>query len=214
MFPRSRSRGEAEPDPPSPERELERVLTERRTELEAYAARFEETALDLGRREEQLRDERASVERLLRRTTTELEAREKELVEFERELRERDGRLAAAEAELARRRSDLGAVELKRAALEQRERALEGREEAVASKETRAEQAIGSSQVSLHFVPGPAYRLVEADPCAVVPGAVVEVEGVEYVVTRVGRSPLPGDPRPCAYLVLGAPRRGEPGGSS
>jgi DNA repair exonuclease SbcCD ATPase subunit len=236
MIPRSRSSHQNDPQPektagpagivrrafgqgPSPERELERVLAERRSELEEYAARFEETALELGRREERLRDERASVERLLRRSTAELEAREKELVQFERELRERDEHMSAEEAELARRRSELGAVELRRAALEQRERALEGREAALASEEARlagfetvAENDAESMRAALLFVPGPTYRLVRAEPDVLAVGAAVQVDGEEYFVARIGRSPLPADPRRCAYLVRGAPRGAEPGG--
>jgi hypothetical protein len=194
---------------PSPEQELQRVLEERQAQLEEYAARFEETARELERREQRLRDERASVERLLRRSTSELEAREKELVGFERELRAREERLAAAETDLARRRGDLGAVELKRAALERREQALESREAALAEREAAAP---GPRPPELLFVPGPTYRLREVGPAPLEPGAAVDVEGEQYVVARIGRSPLPGDPRRCAYLERGAPRA-EPGGS-
>jgi hypothetical protein len=232
MIPRSRRSDESDPQHektagpagivrrafghgPSPEEDLERLLVERRAELEGYAARFEETALELGRREERLRDERASVERLLRRSTAELEAREKELVQFQRELEERDERLRRAEAELALRRSDLGAVELKRAALERREKALESREAALESSETRAEQEIEPEPVTLFFVPGTSYRLVAATSGARAGtrGTTVQVGEEEYVVARVGRSPLPADPRRVAYLVRGAPRGEEPGGN-
>jgi hypothetical protein len=192
----------------SPEDELERVLAKRRSELEEYAARFEETALELGRREQRLNDERAAVERLLRRSTTELEAREKELVQFERELEARDERLQAAEAELARRRSDLGAVELKRAALDQRERALDVREAALDERDSEIHRARATpagerkaAAVELCFVPGPRYRLVEAEPEGVETGGVVEVEDELFLVARIGPSPLPVDPRRCAYLV-------------
>lgn len=191
---------------PGPEEELARVLAERRTELEDYAARFEETALDLGRRERALQDERASVERLLRRSTTELEAREKELVQFERELAARDEQLRAAEGQLADRRSDLGAVELKRAALEQRERALERREAALT---TRGSVADGNEDAvvmtELFFVPGSTYRLLRAQSTQITVGGLVEVEGERFRVARMGPSPLPGDSRRCAYLVAGGP---------
>ena len=229
MIPRSRHHDENEEQPAKtagpagivrrafgqgtrPEEELERLLVERAAELEDYAARFEETALELNRREERLRDERASVERLLRQSTAELEAREKELVQFEHELEARDQRLRTSEAQLARRRSDLGAVELKRAALEQRERALETREAALAAREDRLAEGAGLEDrdvepraVELYFVPGPGYRLVEAGEEVVTPEAIVEIDGDEYHVARVGRSPLPGDSRRCAYLVRLAP---------
>jgi len=203
---------------PSREQQLEQLLAEKRAELEEDAARFEEAALELGRREERLRDERASVERLLRRTTAELEAREAELVQFERELGERDQHLAAAEAGLARRRSDLGAVELKRAALEQREHMLETREEELAAGEARFEQAraaeAAAGAAALFFVPGPSYRLVEQEPVAASLGEAVQIAGEAYVVARVGPSPSPADTRRCAYLVRGVQRPGESGGSS
>jgi len=192
----------------NPEDELARALGERRTELEEYAARFEETARELGRREEQLRDERAAVERLLRRSTVELEAREKELVAFERELQTRDERLRAAEGELARRRSDLGAVELKRAALEQRERALDGREAALDEREATEvvaeDRAPRTDAAELYFVPGSTYRLVEAPGTEHQVGTDVELEGERYRIARVGPSPLPRDTRRCAYLVRAA----------
>src|SRR5439155_883735 len=134
MIPRSRHHDENEEQPAKtagpagivrrafgqgtrPEEELERLLVERAAELEEYGARFEETALELNRREERLRDERASVERLLRQSTAELEAREE----------------------------------------------------------------------------------------VVTPEAIVEIDRDEYHVARVGRSPLPGDSRRCAYLVRLAP---------
>jgi chromosome segregation ATPase len=197
-----------------PERELERLLQDRRAELEEYAARFEETARELARREERLSDERASVERLIRRSTTELEAREKELVEFERELERRAERVAAAEEDVARRRGDLGAVELMRAALESRERALEAKEAVLADREAAAGAlpAEHAGVAELLFVPGPEYRLVDAESRATAPGATLELDGGEYVVVRIGRSPLPRDARRCAYLERGAPR--EPGGGS
>ena len=235
MIPRSRKNDDSEPHPPAsagpagivrrafghggpdPQRELERVLQERRSELQEYAARFEQTALELSHREERLRDERASVERLIRRSTAELEAREKELVDFERQLRAREERLSTAEADVARRRGDLGAVELKRAALDRRERAVEAREAALESSQAAvdaAEDEPGSieTEVELLFVPGVGYRLVTAAGQAVLTGETIEVEGEEYAVARIGRSPLPRDPRRCAYLVRGAAR--EPGGGS
>ena len=44
------------------------------------------------------------------------------------------------------------------------------------------------------------YQLVvrEGEPPA--PGDKVEVGEAKFTVAKVGTSPLPGDPRPCAYL--------------
>lgn len=234
MIPRSRKNDDNEPHAPAgagpagivrrafghggpdPQEELERVLRDRRAELEEYAARFEETARELSRREERLRDERASVERLIRRSTAELEARETELVDFERELRTREERLSAAETDVARRRGDLGAVELKRAALERRERALDAREAVLASTDADVERSRDDASletaIELLFVPGAEYRLLQAEGAIGVPGTTVDVEGEQYAIARIGRSPLPRDARRCAYLVRGTPR--EPGGGS
>ena len=199
---------------PSPEERLEQLLAERRRELDEHAARFDASIADLERREDLLRDSRASVERMLRTRTSDLEGRESELTDFLRDFTERESRLADAEADLARRRSELGAVELRRAAVERREREVTAREEHVAELESQlgdadTVRALGEPSAEqlaqLAFVPGLDYRLVEIDPSGRLdPGDVLELEGEEYVVARTGPSPLPGDRRRCAYLVRGA----------
>ena len=194
---------------PSAEERLEELLAERRRELDETAARFDASIADLERREELLRDSRASVERVLRLGRSDLEARENELVDFMRELTEREARLAHAEAEVARRREELGAVELKRATIERRERDLEAREATLAERESRPAETAPehppaptvSSGTELAFVPGGEYRLLEVGIPSVDRGGLVELDGMEYVVARIGPSPLPGDRRRCAYLV-------------
>ena len=207
---------------PTPEERLETLLADRRRELDEHAARFDASIADLERREELLRDSRASVERMLRLRTSDLEAREAELTDFLRDFTERESRLADQEADLARRRSELGAVELRRAAVEQRERAATAREERLAGLE--AEEEAGASAPSPHqpgaaqpaelaFVPGAEYRVVEIERSALSHGDVLELEGEEYVVVRTGPSPLPGDRRRCAYLVRGNRGKSSPGSS-
>ena len=44
------------------------------------------------------------------------------------------------------------------------------------------------------------YELREADGDAPAVGTLVELDDLEELVIKVGPSPLPGDPRPCAYL--------------
>ena len=194
---------------PSPEERLEALLAQRRRELEEHAARLRDSIAELEHREELLRDSRASVERMLRMGTSDLEAREAELTDFLSSLTERETALSEAEADLARRRQDLGAVELKRAAVERRERAVEAREQELAELEERVSWLAahdGESPpepVELVFVPGERYRLVDIDATPLARGLVLDVEGVEYSVARVGRSPLPRDERRCAYLVRG-----------
>jgi hypothetical protein len=182
----------------TPEEKLERLLAERTRELEEQAARFEQALADLERREQMVRDMRASVDRMLHLGTTDLTARESVIEEVSREVEERQTRLLADEAELARRRSDLGAVELKREAIEHRERAVAAREARLAAAGAEAEEQDPS--VSLLFVPGSTYRLVEIESRELAAGSEVEVDGSTYVVSRLGRAPLPGDRRTCAYL--------------
>ena len=209
----------------APEERLERLLAERRRELDEHAARFEETLVDIERREELLRDSRASVERLLRLGTSELDARESDLARLVRDLTEREALIREGESELEQRRSELGAVELKRAAVEGRERALEAREAVLTTREARLEEREAEARLEADvsseaaapvvlFVPGPAYRLVEIEHRPVVPGTAIRLDGNEYVVARTGPSPLPGDPRTCVYLVRGAPGHSPPAGSS
>ena len=200
---------------PSAEQRLEELLAQRRTELEEHAARLRESIEELERREELLRDSRASVERMLRLGTSDLEAREAELTDFLAGLTEREAALTAAEEDLARRRQELGAVELKRAAVERRERALEARESDVEEREATLEGREAATtadlqSVELVFLPGERYRLVDVEAVELTRGYAFDVEEVEYVVARIGRSPLPGDERSCAYLVRGR----EPGGLS
>jgi hypothetical protein len=207
---------------PRPEERLEELLARRRRELDEHAARLHESIAELERREELLRDSRASVERMLRLGTSDLEAREAELSEFVRELTEREARVSEAEADVARRRQELGAVELKRAAVERRERAVEAREEQVAELETEPAGPTDASMpsdepqlVELAFVPGDdRYRLVEIDATSLTVGYSFEIDDAEFVVSRITHSPLPGDARRCAYLVRGTRGESEPGGSS
>lgn len=208
----------------TPEEKLERLLAERSRELAAQAARFEEAMQDLERRELLLRDMRASVERLLRLGASDLTEREVELQDLGREFMEREARLSAEEAELNRRRSELGAVELKREAVEQRERALAAREEEAATAADARAAETGAAEdthateveaaVSLLFVAGSEYRLLEIAPRPLEPGSAIDLDGRTYVVARLGRAPLPADDRRCAYVEPSAGRSPDSGGSS
>jgi hypothetical protein len=207
---------------PSPEQRLEELLARRREELDEHATRLRESIAELERREELLRDSRASVERMLRLGTSDLEAREAELTDFLSSLTEREAAVSEAEAEVARRRTELGAVELKRAAVERRERALAEREEELEAlreqldeRETQmAENETTEEPVELVFLPGVRYRIVEIEPVVLTAGYAFDVDDVGYIVTRIGRSPLPHDARKCAYLVRGRGGLPASGGSS
>ena len=88
---------------PSPEDRLDDLLLERRRELDAQVARLVETVTGLERREELVRDSRASVERVLRMGATDLDLRESELADRITEVAAREERLQAGEEELAQR---------------------------------------------------------------------------------------------------------------
>lgn len=180
------------------------LLRKRRRELEEHVVRIEESAIDLERREELLRDSRDSLERLLRLGTNDLDARESELAQRIRELDAREESIVAEEAELARRRGELGAVELRRASIELRARALDDREAALIEREERIAVGVatGDGRPQLAFVPGAGYGLVELEEAtSAAVGDPLVVAGEEYVVARIGPSPLPADARRCAYLV-------------
>ena len=121
-------------------------------------------------------------------------------------------------ADLARRRQELGAVELKRASVERRERALAARESELAEREERTTELApvtppNAAPVELVFMPGERYQLVEIDAAPLMRGHIFDAEGSEYVVARIGRSPLPGDARRCAYLIRGRGGLSASGGS-
>ena len=201
---------------PNPEERLEELLAQRRRELDAHAAQLHASIAELERREELLRDSRTSVERMLRLGTSDLEAREEELADYLRELTQRERELTQAEEELGQRRQELGAVELKRAAVERRERALDAREAELAEREAAAPRLPPESEnVELAFVPGASYALVVLDTTPVSRGLELEIGEDVFVVTRIGRSPLPGDDRRCAYLTRGGRGRDDssPGSS-
>jgi hypothetical protein len=65
-------------------------------------------------------------------------------------------------------------------------------------------------EVELVFLPGERYRLVDVEAVELTRGYAFDVEEVAYVVARIGRSPLPGDERRCAYLVRGREAGGLP----
>ena len=71
-------------------------------------------------------------------------------------------------------------------------------------EERRAHAGDGDPTSHLLFVSlASGYRLVPADGPVPKPGSEVTVSDATdevYRVSKVGPSPLPGDPRPCAYL--------------
>ncbi len=79
---------------------------------------------------------------------------------------------------------------------------LAERERSAAVVSDLAPPAAPEPEAATHllYVARDGWQLVERDGPVPPLDAAVEVDGVALVVTRVGRSPLPGDPRACAYL--------------
>ena len=75
-------------------------------------------------------------------------------------------------------------------------------EDATAASEYAAGVSHDDRTGYLLFVPSPqGYRLEERSGLAPERDERVEIDGGTYVVSRIGASPLPLDPRPCAYLL-------------
>lgn len=199
---------------PSPEERLAELIDAHRRDLDDRRTRFEQTIVDLERRERLLSDARASVERLLRLGSRDLDAREADLASLILELTEREERIRSEEAELARRRGEVGAVELKRLRVEQRERALDEREARIAAAEDEHLDRGDGVLPTLAFVPGTSYRLVEVDERNLIADGTVDLDGQLYEIARTGPSPLHGDRRRCVYLLRSPLGVSSPGGSS
>jgi chromosome segregation ATPase len=85
-------------------------------------------------------------------------------------------------------------------ALERQLGAKPGADRSAAGAETVAETVGG--HVRLVALPNGYRIVVSSDGCPTV-GDSVDIDGVSLVVVRTGRSPLPGDRRPCAFLSTG-----------
>ena len=202
---------------------VDAVISDRGRELEEQTERLRQTIESLERREEQAARLRSAVEEMLRHGSAELDERQAELAALAVELRAREEAVRQQERDVSLRKQELGAVELRRAALERREETAAERESAleqVASDlrdrelqlaEREHARPVGG-ELALRPAPEPeaathllyvardGWQLVERDGPVPAVGSAVDVDGEPLVVTRVGRSPLPGDPRACAYL--------------
>jgi len=192
---------------------VEAMIADRSREIEEQTERLQATIVDLERREAQASRLRSAVEQMLREGSAELDERHAELAALAVELRAREERVREQEREVAVRRQELGAVELRRAAVERKEEALAEREAALERAEAeQADRGLGPAETGdeaesepvapghILYLAGDGYRLLERDGPAPGLDRPVEVDGTAFVVARVGRSTLPGDRRPCAYL--------------
>lgn len=201
--------------PTDGEEDVEALIVERGREIQERTDQLQATVADLERREEETGRLRSAVEEMLRNGSVELDERHADLNTLAVDLGAREDSVRALERDSAVRKQELGAVELRRAAVERRESDLDARAAALDEREQRLESEPSPEPASVAaappvlatahvvFLPGDGYRLVDADGPPPSLGAKVMVDGQTYVVTRVGRSPIPGDPR--AYVYVEAP---------
>lgn len=189
---------------------VEEMLRHGSAELDDRHAELAALALELGARDEQVQ----ALERDLAVRKQELGAVELRRAAVERHeaaLAERKDTLDRIAAELARREADLVEAErrLAEAEIGHRQRTLAASEASILERERGLELQLPGREVSpmlathahvLYAATGDGYRLFERDGRAPEVGAHVELEGRVFVVTRIGRSSLPGDRRACAYL--------------
>ena len=175
---------------------VEEMLRHGSAELDDRHAELAALALDLGARDEKVR------------------ADERDIAVRKQELGAVELRRAAAERREEAATEREGALERIAAQLASRERHLAEAERAGVTAGRRAAANASSGQRLSHrddaaepdtarhilYLPADGYRMVECDGRAARVGALVEVDGQTFVVTRVGRSPLPGDRRACVYL--------------
>ncbi len=144
---------------------------------------MEERSLAQRRSDEAAAAIRASESRLTRETER-AEALERERRNLEAALSQRVAGLSALETKLARARSeheDAKAVE----------------------PDPPYRAAATSSSTHLRFVVrAGGYTVSECDGELPRVGQVIEVDGERFVVSKTGPSPLPSDPRSCAYLLV------------
>lgn len=109
------------------------------------------------------------------------------------------------EAELEQARATIQRIEQAAAAkavqIQRLERAVKGMDGAPEPEPERAPEPEQVAATYLVFVGTPGGYALQAAWGDVPPvGGRISVEGVEHVVAKLGRSPLPGDARRCAYL--------------
>ena len=177
--------------------QAEQALVELRTNL----GQREAEALEAGALAAMVRTEADQLAQRVDALTAELEHALAQSEHEARVLQERVGEeqaaSAAAEAEVDRLRAQLAELE----PLPGRVSELEAR---LAAEAGRAELALRDDAIShAHVVLRPSqqgYVLVVREGTCPDAGAEEEIDGRRYVVAKVGRSPLPADPRRCAFL--------------
>jgi len=172
---------------------------------EDMRAELERAASSMGWRLERIEETLASDEaERLRAAVAELERRlDQQVAQQEEQVRVTERALRKGLASLGERLADTQTAYLD--AGNALRRSIERLGAAVVEADARLADQIPVSEVDGYVAFAPTsegYRLVQVPGKAPELGATVQIEGIEgpLVVTRFGRSPLPLDSRPCAYL--------------
>jgi hypothetical protein len=167
-------------------------------------------AADLHRELARLQEQSDDVARLLEQREVELERREAERAATENSISQLEVDFARAQQELAQARTSQreaeNSLQVSREQDAEHRRALGQLRTRVAELEelaTPSAQVPPEPQCHLRFVAlSTGYALSEiAEPPPKV-GELIEIDGRRFSVARIGRSPLPGDARPCASLLI------------
>jgi hypothetical protein len=198
------------------------LLTEREViiaELSGLLPTLEESRIDALRQAEEASAARGRAEALLAEQTARATELQAQLAAVEADAATREGLVADLEARVAEERARRGALEHEletlEAALASRVAGLSKLEAAVSHVRSEHEEVktvaidhghapIESSDLGhLRFVLREgSYTVASADGDPPVPGQLVEFNGERFTVAKIGRSPFPSDPRPCAYLLV------------
>lgn len=176
---------------------LQDELTQFRTDADRLAqllaeqeASLDEKELALSRLEEERTLEQQQADRVsaeLREAGARLSRRDQQVAMLEQELQALRTRIADRERRLADAAAELSDVQ-----------------DALAERERTLEDSIAENPIAGHvrFIASPAgYSLYDSDEHCPGTGELVAIAGSHFLVARSGRSPLPGDARPCAFLV-------------
>ncbi len=186
-----------------------------------------EEAADLQQELSRLREESETVVRLLEQREGELEQKTASILQLtadrdhaERSMSAANASLSEAQALLAQHRERIASLEqlleVRHAehehatALEQELHALRARVAELEELETRSTPMPPQPRSHLRLVALPTGYVLSASaesPPRV--GELIGIDGRQYTVARSGRSPLPGDERPCVLLLV-EPSRMEP----
>jgi DNA repair exonuclease SbcCD ATPase subunit len=172
----------------------ERLLTDD-AQQRARAAEYETEALRLKSEHSEALRRAAGFEFALQEADARVNGSETRTANLERELDEMQRTLADRERLLSRAQHQLEETRTQFAHREDEPSTPSGVSPAVGN----AHETV-AGHVSFGGFPD-GYRVTSSDERCPPPGERIEIDGHRFVVARVGRSPLPSDERPCAFLL-------------